>query len=285
MRSDPAITSGTTESVESITRADIIGFKDRWIRPDNGQVFVVSDRPLNEIVSALNAVFGDWQAPNVAKGTKSFGSMAAMPTEPRIVLINRPNSPQSFILGGQRTPVDPREPPYVDFLNANNALGGNFLARLNMNLREDKGWSYGVRGAPQTNENAVGYLISAPVQADRTGDALAELIRETGEFLDSDGVTDAELERIVTAQIGELPGQFETSGAVLGAIFGGTRGAVLGGSAGGYLTLTCGFRAKPRPAAQLRAVRPPNAYTGKGIRYQGQQIKLKPGKSARRALE
>ena len=210
--------SGTVESVRSITRADITGFKDRWIRPDNGQVFVVSDRPLNEIVATLNGVFGDWRAPSVAKGTKSFGEMAAMPESSRIVLINRPNSPQSFILGGQRTPADARDETYVDFLNANNALGGNFLARLNMNLRETKGWSYGVRGAPQTLENAVGYLVSAPVQADRTGDALGELIRETGEFLDTSGVTEAERNRIVTAQIGELPGQFETSSAVLNAM-------------------------------------------------------------------
>ncbi|HBM71272.1 MAG TPA: peptidase M16, partial [Erythrobacter sp.] len=93
-----------------------------------------------------------------------------------------------------------------------------FLARLNMNLRETKGWSYGVRGAPLTNENAVAYTVRAPVQADRTGDALAELIRETGEFLDTRGVTDEELTRIVTAEIGELPGQFETSGAILGAM-------------------------------------------------------------------
>jgi predicted Zn-dependent peptidase len=75
-----------------------------------------------------------------------------------------------------------------------------------------------VRGAPLTNENAVAYTVRAPVQADRTGDALAELIRETGEFLDTRGVTDEELTRIVTAEIGELPGQFETSGAILGAM-------------------------------------------------------------------
>ena len=210
--------SGTVASVTALTRDDITGFKDRWIRPDNGQIFVVSDRPIGEITAALNKVFGDWQAPTVAKGTKSFGDMAAVPEKARIVLVNRPNSPQSFILGGQRTPVDARDETYVDFLNGNNALGGNFLARLNMNLRETKGWSYGVSGFPQTREKAVAYNIAAPVQADRTGDALAELIRETGEFLDTRGVSEAELDRIVTAEIGELPGQFETSGAVLGAM-------------------------------------------------------------------
>ena len=210
--------TGTVASLNAITREDITGFKDRWIRPDNGAVFVVSDRPLAEIEAALNGVLGDWQAPAVAKGTKSFDAAPAAPAESRIVLVNRPNSPQSYIYGGQLTSVDPRGETYVDFLNANNALGGNFLARLNMNLRETKGWSYGVRGAPLTNENAVAYTVRAPVQADRTGDALAELIRETGEFLDTRGVTEAELTRIVTAEIGELPGQFETSGAILGAM-------------------------------------------------------------------
>ena len=85
----------------------------------------------------------------------------------RIVLINRPNSPQSYILGGVLTDARAQDPAIVDLYNANNALGGNFLARLNMNLRETKGWSYGVRGAPNANENSVAYQISAPVQADR----------------------------------------------------------------------------------------------------------------------
>ena len=210
--------NGDAASVGSITRADVTTFQDRWIRPDNGEIFVVSDRPLAEIVGALNVVFGDWDAPAVAKGVKDFSATPQTPDQPRIVLYNRPNSPQSYILGGQITPVDARDETYVDFLNANNALGGNFLARINMNLREDKGWSYGSYGYNQTRENAVAYLIQAPVQADRTGDALAELIRETGDFLTTRGVTDDELRRIVAAEIGELPGQFETSPDILTAM-------------------------------------------------------------------
>jgi predicted Zn-dependent peptidase len=210
--------NGTVASLRSITRDDITGFKNRWIRPDNGEVFVVSDRPIDEIVTALDAVFGDWQAPAVAKGEKAFAAQPNEADASRIVLVDRPNSPQSYIYGGQMTPADARDETYVDFLNANNALGGNFLARLNMNLREAKGWSYGVRGTPLTNEKAVAYTVRAPVQADRTGDALAELIRETSEFLGTNGVSDEELTRIVTAEIGELPGQFETSGAILRAM-------------------------------------------------------------------
>jgi predicted Zn-dependent peptidase len=209
----------TIESVSAISHDDLIAFKDSWIRPDNGEVFVISDRPLGEIVTALNTAFGDWTAPALAKGAKDFAPLAAIaPKGNRVVLMNRPNSPQSFILGAQRTDLDARDPAWIDFTNANNALGGNFLARLNMNLRETKGWSYGVRGGPQTYENAVVYTISGGVQADRTGDSLAEMIKETREFLTVKGVTEEELTRNVAAEIGELPGSFETSPSVLGAM-------------------------------------------------------------------
>ncbi|BDW81771.1 zinc protease [Erythrobacter sp. Dej080120_24] len=208
----------TIESVSAITRDDLIAFKDTWIRPDNGEVFVISSLPMDEVVAQLNAAFGDWSAPAVAKGEKDFSNLPTSTQGGRIVLINRPNSPQSFILGAQVTPLDASDPAYVDFTNANNSLGGNFLARLNMNLRETKGWSYGVRGGPQARENAVVYAISGGVQADRTGDSVAEMIRETSEFLTTSGVTEEELTRNKASEIGELPGSFETSGSVLGAM-------------------------------------------------------------------
>ena len=209
----------SVESVNSITRDDLIAFKDSWIRPDNGEVFVISDKPLAEIVTALNAAFGSWTAPAAPKGTKQFAdSMAAKGN--RIILVNRPNSPQSFITGAQITPLDAGDPAFVAFGSANKSLGGDFLARLNMNLRETKGWSYGVRGGPQARENAVIYAISGGVQADRTGDSLAEMLRETKEFLTIKGVTSEELERNIASDVGSLPGRFETSAAVLGAMQG-----------------------------------------------------------------
>ncbi len=209
--------TSTVESVGSISRDDLVSFKDSWIRPDNGEVFVISDRPLAEIVDSLNGVFGDWAAPEASKGAKNFGEFAEKQGN-RIILINRPNSPQSFILGAQLTDLDASDPAYVDFTNANNSLGGNFLARLNYNLRETKGWSYGVRGGPQAREEAVVYSISGGVQADKTGASVAEMIRETSEFLTTNGVTEEELARNVAAEIGELPGRFETSRAVLNAL-------------------------------------------------------------------
>ena len=209
----------TIASVSSITRDDLTAFKDGWIRPDNGELFVISDKPLAEIVTALNGVFGDWTAPKAPKGAKNVSGQQAGKGN-RIILVNRPNSPQSFITGAQITPLDGGDPAIVAFNSANNSLGGNFLSRLNMNLRETKGWSYGVRGGTQARENAVVYAISGGVQADRTGDSLAEMIRETKEFLTVKGVTQEELERSIASQVGALPGQFETSPAVLGAMQG-----------------------------------------------------------------
>ncbi len=209
----------TIESVGAISRDDLVMFKDTWIRPDNGEVFVISSLPMDDVVAQLNGAFGDWSAPDMAKGEKDFSGLATETTDgSRIVLVNRPNSPQSFILGAQVTPLDASDPAYVDFTNANNSLGGNFLARLNMNLRETKGWSYGVRGGTQARENSVVYAISGGVQADRTGDSVGEMIREVTEFLTTSGVTDEELTRNKASEIGELPGRFETSGAVLGAM-------------------------------------------------------------------
>lgn len=210
--------SGTVESVQSITRADLLNFQKEWIRPDNAEIFVVSDLSLDRLKSILEAKFGNWRAPKTAMGKKSFATRPIKPEQVRVIVVNRPNSPQSYIYGGILTPMRAQDADIVDLDNANNALGGNFLARLNMNLRETKGWSYGVRGTVRLTENAVAYTVAAPVQADRTGDSLKELITDINDFLRDKGVTEAELQRAVIKETRELPGQFETSDAVLSAM-------------------------------------------------------------------
>ena len=174
-------------------------------------------KALAEIQPLIEAEFGQWAAPSVSAGVKQFSAPPARPGSPRIVLVNRPDSPQSVISGGQITPADPRN-NIEALIAANDVLGGNFLSRINMDLREAKGWSYGVRGSAQLSEKAVPYVISAPVQADRTGDALAELNSEIGAFLSTRGVTEDELKRAVANSINSLPGDFETAGAVISAM-------------------------------------------------------------------
>ncbi len=208
---------GDPAAIAKFTRDDLAGFQQRWLRSDNARIFMVSDRPLSEIKPLLEARFGTWAAPPGARGVKNFTAPPARPTASRILLVDRPGAPQSTILGGQLLPVDPRGDT-VPLSTANDALGGNFLARLNMDLREAKGWSYGVSGRPQYLANGTSYAVSAPVQADRTGDSLAALNGDIGDFLGAKGVTAEELDRTVTNSINELPGQFETSGALLAAM-------------------------------------------------------------------
>jgi zinc protease len=118
------------------------------------------------------------------------------------------------ILAGQITPVDPRS-DVTALSSANDVIGGNFLSRINMDLRETKGWSYGVRGSLSLNEKAVPYVVRAPVQADRTSDSIQALATNYRDFLTAKGTTDEELERIIANNIQQLPGRFETSAAVL----------------------------------------------------------------------
>ena len=207
---DPAV-------IEKIGRGDLVAFQQRWLRPDTVKIVVVSDRALNEIQPLLEERYGKWAPPAGTKGMKAFPAALPRPTSPKILLINRPGAPQSSILGGQLLPIDPRS-DIIPFDAANDVLGGDFTARLNMDLREEKGWSYGVGGNEAVMLHAVPYIVSAPVQADRTGDSIGALNREITDFLTTKGVTQEERDRVVFKSVNQLPGQFETSGAVLGAM-------------------------------------------------------------------
>src|SRR3546814_9631685 len=101
-------------------------------------------------------------------------------------------------------------------LAANDVLGGSFLSRLNYDLRETKGWAYGVQSIVNRVEHRVPYIVYAPVQADKTGPSIAALQELMKTFLTSKGVTADELSRTINGNIRELPGSYETSGDVLG---------------------------------------------------------------------
>jgi predicted Zn-dependent peptidase len=208
---------GDAAAVTAIGRDDLLTFQQRWLRPDNMEIYVVSSLPMAELMPKLEARFGKWAAPAMPKGVKNFTALPPRPTSPRIVLIDRPSSPQSIILGGQLTPIDPRG-DIIPVSGASEVLGGNFLSRINMDLRETKGWSYGVRSNVNYTLNASPYIVNAPVQADRTADSIRALNEQINLFLGKKGVTEEELARAVSNNVQALPGRFETSGAVLGAM-------------------------------------------------------------------
>ncbi|MEH3046353.1 MAG: pitrilysin family protein [Sphingomonas adhaesiva] len=207
--------SGDPKAVAALNRADLVAFQRAWLRPDKAKVFVVSDRPLAEVRAVLDRQLGDWRATG-APGVKSFPATVAS-ASPRIVLIDRPDSPQSLIQGGMQTGLkgtDDLLPVQV----ANDALGQSFLGRLNMDLREQKHWSYGVGGNFSRNAFAAPYVVSAPVQADQTGPSLTALRSGIADYLTTKPMTQAEFDRAVNAGTRSLSGNFETSGDVLSAM-------------------------------------------------------------------
>ncbi|MGJ8535983.1 MAG: M16 family metallopeptidase [Parasphingopyxis sp.] len=206
---------GTPDSVAAITRQDLIDFHRSWIRPDKLTIMVVGDATLAEVVAALEPRFGDWTVEGEA-GTKAME--APIPAaNPRIILVDRPNSPQSFIYGGQVLDLVGTD-ELLPLLTVNEALGGSFLSRLNMDLRETRGWSYGVRGSVNRFAGPVSYTIAAPVQADRTGDSIAAMQEQIDAFLTSDGMRPEEFSRAISGSIRSLAGRFETSGGVIGGM-------------------------------------------------------------------
>lgn len=209
---------GSAQSVGGLDRDDLVAFHQTWIRPETARIFVVSDRPLAEIRRALEARFGDWRGAAVPVGVKDFSAPIPTP-QSRIVIVNRPQSPQSVIYAGTVLPITGRDDTVT--LNAGNeVLGNNFLSRINTEIRERRGWSYGLSGVVQLREGRVPYIINAPVQADRTGDSIRVLIEQINAFRGDSGVTETEHSRVINGNIRQLPGLYETAGSVLGALRG-----------------------------------------------------------------
>ncbi len=204
---------GNTASVKAVTQSQLADFHAAWIRPDNARIFVVGDTTLAEVKKQLDATLGQWQAPAAAKPVKNFDIAIPAP-KPRILLFDRPKSPQSVILAGKVLSAKGGDELEV-LRSANDIFGGNFLSRFNTNLRETKGWSYGVRSRISGDQDRLTWVASAPVQADRTGDSIKELQSDLKSFLGDKGVTKEELERTINGNVRELPGSFETSGDVL----------------------------------------------------------------------
>jgi predicted Zn-dependent peptidase len=246
----PSSGTGDPDVVAKLSRDDLIAFQRAWIRPDKATIFIVSDRPLAEVRSVLDASLGNWKGEGAA-GAKSFTAAVPQP-QPRIVLVDRPDSPQSLIYGGEVTSLKGTD-ELVPYIAANDVLGGNFLSRLNTDIRETKGWSYGVSGNFRRLLQGVPYMVSAPVQADRTGDSLKAMQGDIRAFLTTDGITPEEKERTILGFVRELPGSFETSSDVLG----GMQNNVLYGRPDNYYdTIATRYRALTAPEMDkaIRAV-------------------------------
>ncbi|WP_395649892.1 M16 family metallopeptidase [Brevundimonas sp.] len=206
-------TNGTEASVATLTPADAEAYHATWFRPDNATLVVVGDIEMAELQPQLERALAGWKAPATPVPAKPEVQVAAAPATPQVLLINRPG-PQATIMAGRLTaPFDAATEPQLDTLNT--ALGGTFTSRINMNLRENKGWSYGARSGVRAGNGPRLFSATAEVQSDKTAESAAEVRRELTEIVGDRPMTEAELSSTKANLIQGMAGDWETNGAVM----------------------------------------------------------------------
>ena len=230
---------GTAEAIRAMAPAALRAAHEQWMRPDLARISVAGDVTMAQLLPLLEAAFGTWPVPTTGQPIKHLDAAIPVP-RPRIVVIDRPNSPQSVIYAGRVLPLTGKTPDMEALAMANEVLGNGFLSRLNLDLREAKGWSYGVGSGVSSPAGPRALLVAAPVQADRTGDAIRALIAQMRAFPAARPLEAAELVRVTEGNIRSLPGSFETNAQVISAMI---RNALLGRPDNFYAKLASRYRA------------------------------------------
>ena len=213
--SAPMTGSGSIESVTSLTREDIVGFHRELYRPDNATLVVVGDVPLEELRRMLEDQFGDWSGDGGLPQLELAD--VPMPERRTVYVVDKPGALQSVILAGLPAPPT-NNPDEIAIETMNAILGGSFTSRINMNLREDKHWSYGARSLLLDARGSRMFMAYSPVQTDKTKESMIEIDRELRDILDSRPPEAEELSKAQRNRTLRLPGQYETKRSVLRAV-------------------------------------------------------------------
>lgn len=215
----PFTGSGTEGAIAALGRDDLLAYQKQWLRPEQATVIVVGDTTLAEIVPLLDRHFGDWKGTGVARAGVEIPQVAR-PPKARVFLIDQPGAVQANIYAGELMPSS-KDPDAVRLEMANEVLGGAFTSRLNMNLREDKHWSYGARTMVLGALGQRPFLSIAPVQIDKTAESVAEMQRELADYgTGKVPATQAEVDKVVANELRSQPGAYETASSVMSTIGG-----------------------------------------------------------------
>lgn len=208
--SQPFTGSGYEETVTRITREDILKFYTTWIKPNNATLVVVGDIEMKDLVSKIEKRFASWKSGDVPK--KNLAAVGGKSTN-KLYLMDRPESEQSVIIAGYL--IEPygkiSEISREAFVNV---FGGDFMSRINMNLREDKHWSYGAGIFVPGAKGQRPFIAYAPVQTDKSKESMEELSKEFKTIVSDKPVTQEEFDRNKNNTIMGLPGQWETNRSV-----------------------------------------------------------------------
>lgn len=199
---------GTEASTAAITRSDIQHFYDTYFRPNNATLIVVGDVTADAVQQRARALFGGWSRQDVP--AVSFGQPAPAAST-AIYLIDKPGAPQSSMrigsVGVPRSAAD-----YFPILVMNSILGGPFTSRLNQNLRETHGYTYGAGSGFSMRREPGPFTAEAEIVAAKTDSALVQFLAELKAI--SDTVPEAELARAKQLLQLQLPGDFETTRSI-----------------------------------------------------------------------
>jgi zinc protease len=213
--SSPFSGIGTEATVSAMTPEELRAFYGRWVRPDNATLLIVGDTTLARIRPLLEQRLSTWKAPDERLPAKQLGVVEPQP-KPRVFLINRTGSEQSMVMAVELAP--PRSAPdNVALETVNTILGGSFISRINMNLREEKHWSYGASSSLINAKGQRPFISSALVQTDKTADSMREMLKELHDLTTSRQPTDKEIRFAKDTLVRALPGRNETTTEVAGS--------------------------------------------------------------------
>ena len=205
----------TPELTQNLNRDRIVAFHEREIAPNNMTVFMIGDIDLDTAVGAIEKSFGKWRTEH-RSARRPVGD--ALSAAPRVILVDNPEAPQSTIrVGHAIAPFDAEGATELNVVNG--VFGADFEARINMNLREDKAWSYGMNSGILRNTSGDQLLgVFGSVQTDKTAESMQEIMREYEEYVSTRPASDAELERVKLNRTRSLPGRFATKRGFLGSM-------------------------------------------------------------------
>lgn len=211
---NPFTGSGYESTITKLTRDEMIKFHQTWFKPNNSTLIVVGDITMNEIKPKFEKLFANWKAGDFPK--KEIKEVP-MPAENVIYIMDRPGSQSSIILGGEPAP------PYGDKDNVaielmNDILGGMFTSRININLREDKHWSYGSGSTMPSARGQRPYIFYGVVQTDKTKESIQEMVKEINQYVGEKPATDAEVNQVKEQNSLSLPGSWETNSRVAASL-------------------------------------------------------------------
>ncbi|MCO6510343.1 MAG: insulinase family protein [Aridibacter famidurans] len=206
--------SGTEDSIKAMKRDDLVKFYETYYSPKNAVMIVVGDVDEKTLIPKLEKTFGAWKGGDVPEtpvpDKASFD-------KPGIYIVDKPGAAQSELRIGHPG-VSRDNPDYIPIMVMNSILGGQFSARVNMNLREDKGYTYGARTGFSTRKGAGPFTASAGVQTAVTKESVIEFMKELNGIRGSIPVTQAELDYNKQSLIRRFPRTIETVGQIGGQL-------------------------------------------------------------------